>query len=108
MTKEDFEGVIAARIEKITKVLFAKNKEYSPGGDKLNNFKEAGRVKNETPEKALWGMMVKQFVACQLRVNDLDSGLVASEEFWDEKIGDVINYFILLECCLAERRGTSA
>jgi hypothetical protein len=36
-------------------------------------------------------------------VNDLDAGRLPSMELVNEKIGDSINYLLLLKACLVER-----
>lgn len=103
MNQKDFEGVIAARLEKIRSILLAKNAEYAPGADKLANFKSGGQLLRCTPERALVGYLAKHLVSVLDKVDDLNCGLLAGEAIWDEKIGDSINYLILLECLISER-----
>jgi hypothetical protein len=104
MTRQDFDKLVAERLAKITSVLSSKGTEYSgDGGDRLHNFKVAARISGETPEKALWGMVMKHLVSVIDIINDLDRGIVASKERVDEKVGDTINYLILLEGLLEER-----
>jgi hypothetical protein len=96
---ETFDRILKERIEKIQKVLGTKAKEYALGGDRLHNFKTAAAMGQTTQEKALWGMAMKHLVS----VVDLVEGrLPVSEYFVNEKIGDLINYLILLEAALLE------
>lgn len=95
----EFESILAKRLSQIAVVLGGKAKEYAQDGDRLYNFKVAARMNDETPAKALWGMATKHLVS----VTDLiDGKLERTPEMVDEKIGDMINYLILLEAILKE------
>ena len=104
MKAEDFEIVLEKRIKSIKGVLGAKAGEYASGDDRLHNFKIAARIENVTPEKALKGMMVKHEVSIQdlIRYTE-ESPEKITEYLINEKIGDCINYLILLEALLKER-----
>lgn len=80
-----------------------KHKEYSRDKDKLHNFKVAGRILKSTPEKALFGMFVKHMVSVMDIVMDLDENKLPNMETIRDKIGDSINYMVLLEALLCER-----
>ena len=98
-TTMEFEKILSARISSIKSVLGNKAKEYAMEGDRLHNFKVAARVKNETPEKALWGMAVKHLVCI---IDMVDGKLESTIPMVDEKVGDMINYLILLEALMKE------
>ena len=49
------------------------------------------------------GFMLKHIVSINDIIEQSKEGKLPSREVIDEKIGDVINYFILLEACLVER-----
>jgi len=101
MKTEKFDVIIQERLKKIEQILVNKAKEYSQAGDRLHNFKVAGRIQGITPKEALWGMAVKHMV----NVEDFIKGRLApTKEMVDEKIGDLINYLILLEAVLTEER----
>lgn len=104
MKTEEFNKLLEERIEKTKLILANKANEYASGGDRLYNFKEAARKLNITPEKALQGIKIKHDVS----VDDLIQWAEGSpekltEEIINEKIGDSINYLILLEALLKER-----
>jgi len=105
MTPEKFEEVLNDRLSKIKTVLSSKAKEYSSNSNRLHNFDVAARMDSTTPEKALKGMLLKHEVS----VRDLIewAGSIDSHKITvaliDEKIGDVINYYILLEAMLLRR-----
>lgn len=105
MTLEQFEGVFEARIDLCRRVLIGKNQEYARGGDKLSNFKKASGMLGQTPEGALQGMMTKHQVSIADLIQDLDKGIHHPMSMWEEKIGDSINYLLLLRGLLEERYG---
>lgn len=97
-----FDNVVEKRIKLILEVLGRKGIEYSRD-DRFSNFKTAARRLDTTPEKALWGMREKHEVSINDILLDLDNGKLPSIELVEEKIGDDINYLILLEGMLKER-----
>lgn len=105
MTLEQFENVFEARIDLCRRVLIGKNQEYARGGDKLSNFKKAAGLLGQTPEGALLGMMAKHQVSIADLIQDLDKGTHHSMSMWEEKIGDALNYLLLLRGLLEERYG---
>ncbi len=100
MKANDFEEVLQGRLSKIDKVLGTKADEYAVLGNRMHNFDVAAIFGGITPESALWGMAMKHLVS----VTDLVKfPKDATPEFVDEKIGDMINYLILLEGLLVRR-----
>lgn len=100
MKREDFDLIVEKRIESITKILSKKAEEYASDDDRFHNFKRAAAILETTQEKALAGMLVKHIVSVLDIINNPDKCSVA---VFDEKIGDSINYLILLEGTLYER-----
>lgn len=97
-----FQAIVTKRQELIQQVLGTKAQEYALGGDRLHNFKIAARMAGITPEQALMGMDLKHRVC----IEDLvERRLPLTAELITEKIGDHINYMILLEALLIERLG---
>ena len=109
MNQKQFDKIVLARVEGIKNVLVEKAKEYSSKEDRLHNFKVAARLEssNQTPEQALWGMAKKHLVSIIDIISKTPSGEFPSDELRDEKIGDSINYLILLEALLIERKETT-
>src|SRR5690554_3448085 len=99
MNNTEFEKILDTRIKAIRETLAGKAKEYA-SEDRLYNFKRAAEIDQTTPENALKGMWLKHVVS----VLDLISGkLELSEKTINEKLGDSINYLILLEAVLKEK-----
>jgi hypothetical protein len=100
MTAEQFDMLLRERINKIITVLSSKASEYATSKDRLHNFKTAASEFGGTPEKACLGYMLKHWMS----VRDMVVGeRTVTKEMIDEKIGDAINYLILLEAILTEK-----
>ena len=97
MTIDEFDAVVARRLERVKHTLVVKGREYQRGDDRLSNFKNSGATLRSTPEDALLGQWVKHVTSIIDLVQDLREGKVATRATWDEKLGDAINYLILLE-----------
>lgn len=106
MTHEDFEALVDRRLEYCSKVLNCKREEYSDGEDRLHNFVAASRIDDEDPARALWGMWKKHIVSIAdiVRKMEEDPNYVPSRSTCAEKFGDNINYTLLLEGIVEERR----
>lgn len=106
MTGAQFDDILSMRIDKIRTVLSSKATEYASSSDRLHNFKRAAALSGRTTAQALVGMWTKHLVSV-LDIVDEDAHyagpLPISRAFIDEKIGDAINYLILLEAILIER-----
>jgi hypothetical protein len=97
MTRDDFYfRIVEKRIQKIRDSLISKQGEYSRSEDAFHNFNTAGRILDVTPERALMGMAVKHFVSV-LDMIESSGDKVHPAEYVSEKIGDLINYLILVE-----------
>ena len=97
----EFDELLAERLKKINETLATKSEEYSSKTDRLHNFKTAARIKGESVPEALYGMWMKHLVS----VEDLIKGRLPNERrYVDEKLGDAINYLILLEAVFEDIR----
>ena len=104
MTNLEFESVVDHRIQHIKDTLTIKGREYQNGDDDVfHNFKVAARMRNITPEQALDGMLLKHLVSMQDIIANTSKDISPNIELLNKKIGDVINYYILLEGLLVER-----
>ena len=103
MLADDFNTVVSQRCEKIFRVLAVKAREYATTDDRFHNFKVAASLDGETPERALWGMLKKHLVSVRDMVDGLGAMDCPEYSLWDEKLGDFINYLVLLEGLIVER-----
>ena len=99
MTNKDFQKHFEHRVLLSRETLIEKAKEYASKIDRMHNFVRAGAVLNCTREEACLAFAVKHFVSIQDMVNYKGP---FSELVIQEKLGDMINYMILLEAMLLE------
>jgi hypothetical protein len=103
MNAKTFNIIVNERVDLIKKTLTNKAKEYVINDDRLYNFKRAGEIARCKPKEALKGMMLKHLVSVfDLIEQEANSDRDKQLYLIDEKIGDAINYLILLEALLKE------
>jgi len=99
MNQDEFEEVFEHMIGASRDVLVEKAREYANDGDRMHNFKRAAGLSGRTPEQMCWGFNIKHLVS----ITDMvESGESYPEEKWDEKLGDALNYLILLKALITE------
>ena len=103
MNSKDFSNVSAVRINDCMETLGLKAGEYATDEDRLRNFKLAAALERCTPERALLGMWTKHLVSVIDIIEGIDQGKPIDRKLWDEKIGDSINYHLLLNGLVIER-----
>ena len=69
----------------------------------MHNFKVAGEIQKCLPTTALGGMMAKHTVSVYDMIRGLEDGRSYPIELWNEKIGDSINYLLLLAALIREQ-----
>ena len=99
MTTTMFEAILESQFAKCREVLIEKAKQYAGDGDRLHNFRCAAGMQCCTATEALAGMMAKHTISIYDMCRD---GKRHSEEMWDEKITDHINYLLLLRALVTE------
>ena len=104
MNNKEFEQVITEQFDSCRETLLKKAEEYADDMDRLHNFKVAAKLQGVTPLTALGGMMAKHTVSVYDLIRRHEEGLEIKKEMWDEKIGDSLNYLLLMQGLLAEER----
>ena len=105
MTADVFNELVEKRLTICKVTLSRKKEEYSREEDRLHNFKVAASFEGVTPEMALRGMLTKHVVSLYDIVDDIEFlRKLPSKEMLNEKITDWINYALLLEALIEERR----
>ena len=99
MNPKFFSLIFEDTIRQMEKVLGAKAEEYASDLDRLQNFATASTLTNNNIAQACAGMMAKHTASVYEMVS---TGKAYSAELWDEKIGDHLNYLVLLKACLIE------
>ena len=90
-----YEKAVEGIIAHCKDTLLQKHKEYATEDD-FHNFNVAAALQHITPEQALIGMMDKHVVSVHDLVNEHAEGRQVTAEKWREKIGDNINYLLIL------------
>ena len=102
MNTEAFNKIIREQIDRCENTLCKKADEYATDDDRLHNFKVAAGIQNCLPTTALGGMMAKHTVSVYDMIQGLENGMCYPIELWNEKIGDSINYLLLLAAAVRE------
>ena len=107
MDTNTFNKIVDKRLNECVSVLCQKADEYATE-DRLHNFKSAASLMGCTPIWALGGMMVKHTISVYDLIRDHEIGLDISRKMWAEKIGDSINYLLLLTALIEEEKRLEA
>lgn len=97
-----FAKIFERRVELCRRTLIAKANHYANEQDRFHNFRRAAGIEGNEPEQALIGMWIKHIVSVVDMVEKLPV-ICDPQHQWDEKIGDAINYLILLDGLIQER-----
>jgi hypothetical protein len=102
MTNDEFEEVMRAVFAACIKISQAKGHDYTKGSeDALANFKGAGKDIGLDPMQVCWVFMNKHYQAI---TNYVRTGGQSESEPIDERIKDLINYLVLFQALIIERR----
>jgi hypothetical protein len=104
MNQNDFKILVESTMESCKKTLVKKREEYvnDPNIDVLSNFKNNAELSIVgTPEGIGWELMTKHLQS----IKDYCEGRKVGSEVLDEKIGDAINYLVLIKAVISEREG---
>ena len=99
MTNDQFLIEVENSHNRSKKVLIKKEKEYSPGADRLDQFYRAATLQRTNPCSALFGMAIKHITSIADMCKD---PTLYNLKTWDEKIGDLRNYTYLLDALLRD------
>ena len=83
-------------------ILQKKEKEYSNGRDRLEQFHRAGAAQRMLPTEALVGMATKHFTSIADMAKDPSN---FTQNQWHEKLDDLRNYTFLLDALLIDLEG---
>lgn len=94
---ELFANSISEMVDKSLDTLIKKGKSYSSDEDRLHNFRVAAALQGISEKEALAGMLAKHLVSVfDMVKTDESRPRPYSSAVWDEKIGDAINYLLIL------------
>lgn len=93
MTQEAFNKIVEETVKRSTDLLVVKQAEYNLTADRFDSFKQGAGITGWQPDQVLLGYLTKHLASI---ISMINSDKQFSKEKVDEKIGDAINYFILL------------
>tara|TARA_R100001463_G_scaffold87059_2_gene141795 strand:- start:593 stop:913 length:321 start_codon:yes stop_codon:yes gene_type:complete len=103
MTYNKFMELLEQRFNKTRETYAIKMNEYATDLDVFQSFKNGvGFSFHDTPEGVAWEYACKHFESIKNIINKCP-GEVPTDELLEEKIGDAINYLIILEGLIKER-----
>jgi hypothetical protein len=100
MTHEDFARLLESRIAKIKRTLSEKAVEYASKDDRLHSFSDIGLITGNMTKEVWMVLFAKHLVSIVDMIKSKEN--FPGQAWIDEKIGDAINYLILLEAIFAE------
>ena len=108
MNAKEFNKIVERRINLLRDGLINKGEEYADEDDRFHNFNRAAEMTRRTPEECLTHFQAKHIVSIMDLVDEIanmEDGeyFVSDEEYIEEKIGDAIAYYVILEAMLKER-----
>jgi len=104
MNTIEFNALFESVVDHCRSVLCYKASEYAEDNDRLHNFNQAAHLQGGTVISALGGMMIKHTVSVYDLIRREAKGQAVSDELFDEKIIDSINYLILLKAAVTAQQ----
>ena len=95
MTPEHFNRLIDAVFDDLRELLSRKEKEYSQGVDRLDQFKKGAMMTNRPSHQVLAGFMLKHTTSIYDMIQQENTNTFSMDK-WNQKIYDHINYLLLL------------
>lgn len=103
MKTEQFDKHVEEQIERCRDMLI-KRSSYGSEADRLHNFTAFAELSGESPEEVCWGYCGKHLVSISDMVKNTGKGTTYLLPQWDEKIGDAINYLLILAAIVREEK----
>jgi hypothetical protein len=101
MDQKTFDALVDEVQNASIRTLVTKNAKYSPGADKIHNFRRGAEISGMTTAQTCWGYLAKHLAALSDMVEKDD---FSDREDFQEKIQDSINYLKYLWCIGNEGR----
>jgi len=101
MKHEELVKFIEERVNKCKEVISKKGLEYGTNYNVLKNFFYTGMFLGENPEKVAFMYMLKHFESLKSIIYD---GKITTDEVYEEKITDLLNYLFIIDALIKERR----
>lgn len=104
MTQEErFDNQVESTLQEIRNLLIVKGKEYRRNNDVYHNFNQGAKMTGKTPEKVLYGFLLKHLISMADIREDISSGFEISSEKVKEKWTDALVYLVIEKCMILDR-----
>ena len=103
MESEKFDLIINESIEQIKHTLLVKSKEYRRNNNVYHNFDEGAKITGQTPEKVLYGFLLKHLISVADIRDDIDLGILPTLEKVEEKYNDILVYTLIEKAMIIQR-----
>ena len=105
MNHKEFNALVRDTHREEKEMIVTKAGEYASDAERFSNFIHGAEfmASGRTPEAACWNWMAKHLVATLDAIDALAVGAVKPLEFWEEKLGDVRVYALILEGIIKDR-----
>lgn len=100
MNSKDFEKELNALLKSISNKLGVKAREYRRNDNAFHNFETGELMSGQTKFRVLHGFLLKHLISYDDMLTDIDNNKYPTKEVVDEKLGDIINYFIIQKIML--------
>lgn len=99
-----FENVVNATLDKCKETLVIKAKEYRRNNNPFHNFERGAELSGFDDVQVLKGFLLKHEVSINDIINDYSvDGILPTEAMLDEKIGDILNYYLILKAMFIQK-----
>lgn len=105
MKTEEFNKLVEEQIDRCRNMLIRKS-TYGSESDRLHNFKAFAALSGESQEEVCGGYLGKHLVSIYDMISKTGKGSKYLLPEWDEKIGDAINYLLILSAIVREDLNT--
>lgn len=102
MTKSEFNKELEKLFDSIREKFQVKRNEYAIDDSVFINFKRGSVITGLPPELVLDGYLTKHYVSYRDMLDSIYEGRRPTNEMIDEKLGDIILYFILQKIMMEE------
>jgi hypothetical protein len=102
MSEERFKELVDEILNNVENLLLVKGIEYRRDNNPFHNFEKGSEITGQTPYRVLNGFLLKHLISYNDILNDIEKGVIPSQKIVDEKLQDIITYFVLQKVQLSQ------